>query len=100
MNLVLTSCCDAFVGHRTEGEMPVPSMGEFLLAFLRPECGVWRASAWWRAWLAAGKPLDWRISKSIPAHQAAMAEAAERTASKQTAPRLSRNLWTCLDPEG
>lgn len=44
----------------------------------RPERGVYRASAEGRAWLAAGKPLDWRIVKSIPAHAAAMAEAARK----------------------
>lgn len=57
----------------------------------RPERGVYRASAEGRAWLAAGKPLDWRVIKSIPAHQAAMAEAAERNASKETAPGISRD---------
>ena len=45
----------------------------------RPERGVYRASLEGRAWLAAGKPLNWKIIKEIPAHQAAMAEAAERT---------------------
>jgi restriction system protein len=42
----------------------------------RPARGVYTASAAGRAWLASGKPLDWRTVKSIPAHQAAMAEAA------------------------
>lgn len=58
----------------------------------RPERGVYRASAEGRAWLAAAKPLDWRIIKSIPTHQAAMAEAAERNASREAAPSLSRDV--------
>lgn len=41
----------------------------------RPERGVYRASAEGQGWLAAGKPLDWRIIKTIPAHQLAMSVA-------------------------
>ena len=52
----------------------------------RPERGVYRASAEGRAWLAAGKPLDWRTVKTIPAHQAAMAEAARK--DDETGPAL------------
>jgi restriction system protein len=56
----------------------------------RPERGVYRASAEGRAWLAEGKPLDWRVIKSIPAYQAAMAEAAERNATREALPSASR----------
>jgi restriction system protein len=56
----------------------------------RPERGVYRASAEGRAWLAEGKPLDWRVIKSIPAYQAAMAEAAERNATREAAPSPSQ----------
>lgn len=42
----------------------------------RPERGLYRASEEGRAWLSAGKPLDLRLIKAIPAYQAAMIEAA------------------------
>lgn len=56
----------------------------------RPERGVHRASVEGRAWLAEGKPLDLRIVRAIPAHQAAMAAAAERKAGRETAPLRTR----------
>jgi restriction system protein len=51
----------------------------------RPERGVYRASEAGRAWLASGKALNWKLIKEIPAHQAAMAEAADRSAGSETA---------------
>lgn len=51
----------------------------------RPERGVHRASVEGRAWLAEKKPLDLRIVRAIPAHQAAMTAAAERRAGKEAA---------------
>ena len=50
----------------------------------RPERGVYQASPEGRAWLAAGKALNWKIIKEIPVHQAAMAEAAERNSDADT----------------
>lgn len=55
----------------------------------RPERGVYRASAKGREWLAAGKPLDWRIIKTIPDYQVAMAEAAERNAVSDSTNRMA-----------
>jgi restriction system protein len=51
----------------------------------RPERGVYRASAEGLAWLAAGKPLDLRIIKTIPAHQTAIDEAAQKGAGSEAA---------------
>ncbi len=64
----------------------------------RPERGVYRATAEGRAWLAAGKPLDWRIVKAIPAHQAAMAAAAERNnANSASTQKPSQDSATAPD---
>lgn len=46
----------------------------------RPERGVYVASDTGRAWLAARKPLDWKIIRSLPEYQAAMAETAPKEA--------------------
>ena len=63
----------------------------------RPERGVHRASAEGRVWLSEGKPLDLRVVRAIPAHQAAMAAAAERRAAKDAAPVEARTQSEARD---
>ncbi|MCB6178133.1 restriction endonuclease [Rhodobacter sp. Har01] len=53
----------------------------------RPARGVMVASDEGRAWLAARKPLDWRIIRSLPSHQAAMAKAAQKSGESEPSPR-------------
>ncbi|MBL9053822.1 MAG: restriction endonuclease [Tabrizicola sp.] len=63
----------------------------------RPARGVCVASTDGRTWLAAGKPLDWRIVKAIPAHQAAMAAAAERKGAKTASPAPVQEIAEASD---
>jgi restriction system protein len=65
----------------------------------RPQRGVYVASQEGLAYLLSGKPLDWRILRSMPAHVAAMAEASAKSSIEPESPVLAP-IAPSEQPEG